>query len=193
MLKKILTSVICAAALYSSQDYRSDSLDRYLDKETKSYSKQLISINESEYISLCNNIVKWNNFMFYAYMLIPKYLPNLKDIEKYGYFQKMGILDKTITTSKKRMNDKNFAKFGNADLNVYYSSLATKNILETILDKDFIKITGGFDTSFFKEDFDIIEYGKDIEAVHKNITTQEKHEFALIRERAKEYECLFQI
>ncbi|HEF1003714.1 TPA: hypothetical protein R9D34_001793, partial [Campylobacter jejuni] len=88
---------------------------------------------------------------------------------------------------------KNFAKFGNADSNVYYSSLATKNILETILDEDFMEITGGFDTSLFKEDFDIIEYGKSIEAVYKNITNEEKQEFALIRERAEEYECLFQI
>ncbi|EGT0737321.1 hypothetical protein JAP04_001210, partial [Campylobacter coli] len=102
-------------------------------------------------------------------------------------------LNKTITTSKKRMNDKNFTRFEDADLKVYYSSLATKNILETILDEDFIKVTGGFDTSLFKEDFDIIEYGKGIEAVYKNITNEEKQKFALIRERAKEYECLFQI
>ncbi|EIZ3742496.1 hypothetical protein MQF42_001874 [Campylobacter jejuni] len=56
-----------------------------------------------------------------------------------------------------------------------------------------MEITGGFDTSLFKEDFDIIEYGKSIEAVYKNITNEEKQEFALIRERAEEYECLFQI
>ncbi|HEH4522216.1 TPA: hypothetical protein SG329_001827, partial [Campylobacter jejuni] len=116
-----------------------------------------------------------------------------KNIEKHDYFQKIAILNKIITISKKRMSDKNFAKFGNADSNVYYSSLATKNILETILDEDFMEITGGFDTSLFKEDFDIIEYGKSIEAVYKNITNEEKQEFALIRERAEEYECLFQI
>lgn len=46
---------------------------------------------------------------------------------------------------------------------MYYSSLATKNILEIILDEDFMRITGGFDISFFKEDFDIIEYGKGVE------------------------------
>ncbi|EOI5271884.1 hypothetical protein ACMTLN_001528, partial [Campylobacter coli] len=72
MLKKIFTSIICATTLYSSQYYKSDFLDRYLNKETKSYSTQL-GINESEYTSLCNNIVKINTFGFYTYMLLPKY------------------------------------------------------------------------------------------------------------------------
>ncbi|EOH4415159.1 hypothetical protein ACLQ5Z_001225 [Campylobacter coli] len=162
MLKKIFTSIICATTLYSSQYYKSDFLDRYLNKETKSYLTQL-GINESEYTSLCNNIVKINTFGFYTYMLLPKYFLNFKDIEKHDYFQKIAMLDKIIATSKKRMNDKNFSKFGNADLNVYYSSLATKNILEIILDENFMKITGGLDISFFKEDFDIIEYGKGVE------------------------------
>ncbi|EIS1394878.1 hypothetical protein LY492_001419, partial [Campylobacter jejuni] len=46
MLKKILSSTICATVLFSSQSYKSDFLDRYLNKETQSYSRQL-SINES--------------------------------------------------------------------------------------------------------------------------------------------------
>ncbi|WP_335778814.1 hypothetical protein, partial [Campylobacter jejuni] len=88
MLKKILSSTICATVLFSSQSYKSDFLDRYLNKETQSYSRQL-SINESEYTSLCNNIVKINSFKFYAYMLIPEYFSNFKNIEKHDYFQKI--------------------------------------------------------------------------------------------------------
>lgn len=198
-MKKRIISGMCAIALLVSANTLNADYNAKLPIEVKSKNTQhaLKTVKMKDYIGLCNEVVDLNRWAFYTSICDQNYFLTLEERNKIQEKQKIRKiikqLDKTIATSKKRMNDKNFSKFGNADLNVYYSSLATKNILETILDEDFIKITGGLDTSFFKEDFDIIEYGKDVEAVYKNITNEEKQEFALIRERAKEYECLFQI
>ncbi|HIC5266751.1 TPA: hypothetical protein ACW5GX_001427 [Campylobacter coli] len=194
---KGIISGVCAIALLVSANTLNADYNEKLSIETKNTQFALKTIKTEDYISLCSEVVKLNRWAFYTSLCDQNYFLTLEGKNKIKEKQKIRKiikqLNKTITTSKKRMNDKNFERFGNADLRVYYSSLATKNILETILDEDFIKITGGFDTSFFEEDFDIIEYGKGVEAVYKNITNEEKQKFALIRERAKEYECLFQI
>lgn len=190
---KGIISGVCAIALLVSANTLNADYNEKLSIETKT----LKTIKTEDYISLCSEVVKLNRWAFYTSLCDQNYFLTLEGKNKIKEKQKIRKiikqLNKTITTSKKRMNDKNFTRFGNADLNVYYSSLATKNILEIILDENFMKITGGLDTSLFKEDFDIVEYGKGIEGVYKNITNEEKQEFALIRERAKEYECLFQI
>ncbi|EAK3686541.1 hypothetical protein BVH51_08665 [Campylobacter coli] len=194
---KGIISGVCAIALLVSANTLNADYNEKLSIETKNTQFALKTIKTEDYISLCSEVVKLNRWAFYTSLCDQNYFLTLEGKNKIKEKQKIRKiikqLNKTITTSKKRMNDKNFTRFEDADLKVYYSSLATKNILETILDEDFIKVTGGFDTSLFKEDFDIIEYGKGIEAVYKNITNEEKQEFALIRERAKEYECLFQI
>ncbi|HEB9278314.1 hypothetical protein [Campylobacter jejuni] len=194
---KGVISGVCAIALLVSANTLNADYNEKLSIETKNTQFALKTIKTEDYISLCSEVVKLNRWAFYTSLCDQNYFLTLEGKNKIKEKQKIRKiikqLNKTITTSKKRMNDKNFTRFENADLKVYYSSLATKNILETILDEDFIKVTGGFDTSLFKEDFDIVEYGKGIEAVYKNITNEEKQEFALIRERAKEYECLFQI
>lgn len=194
---KGIISGVCAIALLVSANTLNADYNEKLSIETKNTQFALKTIKTEDYISLCSEVVKLNRWAFYTSLCDQNYFLTLEGKNKIKEKQKIRKiikqLNKTITTSKKRMNDKNFTRFEDADLKVYYSSLATKNILETILDEDFIKVTGGFDTSLFKEDFDIIEYGKGVEAVYKNITNEEKQEFALIRERAKEYECLFQI
>ncbi|EAH4617284.1 TPA: hypothetical protein R2A51_001316 [Campylobacter jejuni] len=194
---KGIISGVCAIALLVSANTLNADYNEKLSIETKNTQFALKTIKTEDYISLCSEVVKLNRWAFYTSLCDQNYFLTLEGKNKIKEKQKIRKiikqLNKTITTSKKRMNDKNFTRFEDADLKVYYSSLATKNILETILDEDFIKVTGGFDTSLFKEDFDIVEYGKGIEAVYKNITNEEKQEFALIRERAKEYECLFQI
>ncbi|EAH4469018.1 hypothetical protein CYA57_09045 [Campylobacter coli] len=194
---KGIISGVCAIALLVSANTLNADYNEKLSIETKNTQFALKTIKTEDYISLCSEVVKLNRWAFYTSLCDQNYFLTLEGKNKIKEKQKIRKiikqLNKTITTSKKRMNDKNFTRFEDADLKVYYSSLATKNILETILDEDFIKVTGGFDTSLFKEDFDIIEYGKGIEAVYKNITNEEKQKFALIRERAKEYECLFQI
>ncbi|EAH4465803.1 hypothetical protein FG907_05780 [Campylobacter coli] len=194
---KGIISGVCAIALLVSANTLNADYNEKLSIETKNTQFALKTIKTEDYISLCSEVVKLNRWAFYTSLCDQNYFLTLEGKNKIKEKQKIRKiikqLNKTITTSKKRMNDKNFTRFEDADLKVYYSSLATKNILETILDEDFIKVTGGFDTSLFKEDFDIVEYGKGIEAVYKNITNEEKQKFALIRERAKEYECLFQI
>ncbi|EIQ3310921.1 hypothetical protein LU147_000958 [Campylobacter coli] len=194
---KGIISGVCAIALLVSANTLNADYNEKLSIETKNTQFALKTIETEDYISLCSEVVKLNRWAFYTSLCDQNYFLTLEGKNKIKEKQKIRKiikqLNKTITTSKKRMNDKNFTRFEDADLKVYYSSLATKNILETILDEDFIKVTGGFDTSLFKEDFDIVEYGKGIEAVYKNITNEEKQKFALIRERAKEYECLFQI
>ncbi len=194
---KGIISGVCAIALLVSANTLNADYNEKLSIETKNTQFALKTIKTEDYISLCSEVVKLNRWAFYTSLCDQNYFLTLEGKNKIKEKQKIRKiikqLNKTITTSKKRMNDKNFTRFEDADLKVYYSSLATKNILETILDEDFIKVTGGFDTSLFKEDFDIIEYGKGVEAVYKNITNEEKQKFALIRERAKEYECLFQI
>ncbi|EHR9103669.1 hypothetical protein KU826_001187 [Campylobacter coli] len=194
---KGIISGVCAIALLVSANTLNADYNEKLSIETKNTQFALKTIKTEDYISLCSEVVKLNRWAFYTSLCDQNYFLTLEGKNKIKEKQKIRKiikqLNKTITTSKKRMNDKNFTRFEDADLKVYYSSLATKNILEIILDEDFIKVTGGFDTSLFKEDFDIVEYGKGIEAVYKNITNEEKQKFALIRERAKEYECLFQI
>lgn len=194
---KGIISGVCAIALLVSANTLNADYNEKLSIETKNTQFALKTIKTEDYISLCSEVVKLNRWAFYTSLCDQNYFLTLEGKNKIKEKQKIRKiikqLNKTITTSKKRMNDKNFTRFEDADLKVYYSSLATKNILETILDEDFIKVTGGFDTSLFKEDFDIVEYGKGIEAVYKNITNEEKQKFALIRERAKGYECLFQI
>ncbi|EAJ1068517.1 TPA: hypothetical protein SB227_001067 [Campylobacter coli] len=194
---KGIISGVCAIALLVSANTLNADYNEKLSIETKNTQFALKTIKTEDYISLCSEVVKLNRWAFYTSLCDQNYFLTLEGKNKIKEKQKIRKiikqLNKTITTSKKRMNDKNFTRFEDADLKVYYSSLATKNILETILDEDFIKVTGGFDTSLFKEDFDIVEYGKGIEAVYKNITNEEKQKFALIRERAKDYECLFQI
>ncbi|HEH4406791.1 TPA: hypothetical protein SG233_000270 [Campylobacter jejuni] len=194
---KGIISGVCAIALLVSANTLNADYNEKLSIETKNTQFALKTIKTEDYISLCSEVVKLNRWAFYTSLCDQNYFLTLEGKNKIKEKQKIRKiikqLNKTIATSKKRMNDKNFTRFEDADLKVYYSSLATKNILETILDEDFIKVTGGFDTSLFKEDFDIVEYGKGIEAVYKNITNEEKQKFALIRERAKEYECLFQI
>ncbi|HEG0354500.1 TPA: hypothetical protein SB347_000502 [Campylobacter coli] len=194
---KGIISGVCAIALLVSANTLNADYNEKLSIETKNTQFALKTIKTEDYISLCSEVVKLNRWAFYTSLCDQNYFLTLEGKNKIKEKQKIRKiikqLNKTITTSKKRMNDKNFTRFEDADLKVYYSSLATKNILETILDEDFIKVTGGFDTSLFKEDFDIVEYGKGIEAVYKNITNEEKQKFALIRERAKEYERLFQI
>ncbi|EAK0140434.1 hypothetical protein FBQ44_05380 [Campylobacter coli] len=194
---KGIISGVCAIALLVSANTLNADYNEKLSIETKNTQFALKTIKTEDYISLCSEVVKLNRWAFYTSLCDQNYFLTLEGKNKIKEKQKIRKiikqLNKTITTSKKRMNDKNFTRFEDADLKVYYSSLATKNILETILDEDFIKVTGGFDTSLFKEDFDIVEYGKGIEAVYKNITNEEKQKFALIRERAKEYEYLFQI
>ncbi|HED6883354.1 TPA: hypothetical protein R5171_000496 [Campylobacter jejuni] len=194
---KGIISGVCAIALLVSANTLNADYNEKLSIETKNTQFALKTIKTEDYISLCSEVVKLNRWAFYTSLCDQNYFLTLEGKNKIKEKQKIRKiikqLNKTIATSKKRMNDKNFTRFEDADLKVYYSSLATKNILEIILDEDFMKITGGFDISFFKEDFDIVEYGKGIEAVYKNITNEEKQKFALIRERAKEYECLFQI
>lgn len=166
---KGIISGICAIALLTSTSTLNADYNAKLSIEAKTKNTCLTSktIKTEDYIILCNEVIKLNKWTFHTSLYDQNYFLTLEEKNKIQEKQKIRKiikkLDKTIATSKKRMNDKNFAKFVNADSNVYYSSLATKNILEIILDEDFMKITGGLDTSFFKEDFDIIEYGKGVE------------------------------
>ncbi|EKF6159642.1 hypothetical protein OZ179_001731 [Campylobacter coli] len=170
---KGIISGVCAIALLVSANTLNADYNEKLSIETKNTQFALKAIKTEDYISLCSEVVKLNRWAFYTSLCDQNYFLTLEGKNKIKEKQKIRKiikqLNKTITTSKKRMSDKNFERFGNADLRVYYSSLATKNILETILDEDFIKITGGFDTSFFEEDFDIIEYGKGVEEAKEHI------------------------
>ncbi|EAI8457716.1 hypothetical protein GR246_08840 [Campylobacter coli] len=170
---KGIISGVCAIALLVSANTLNADYNEKLSIETKNTQFALKTIKTEDYISLCSEVVKLNRWAFYTSLCDQNYFLTLEGKNKIKEKQKIRKiikqLNKTITTSKKRMNDKNFTRFEDADLKVYYSSLATKNILETILDEDFIKITGGFDTSFFEEDFDIIEYGKGVEEAKEHI------------------------
>ncbi|HDZ5094415.1 TPA: hypothetical protein RTH14_001687 [Campylobacter jejuni] len=175
-MKGIISGVCAIALLVSANTLNADYNEKLpIEAKTKNTQLALKTIKMEDYISLCNEVIELNRWAFYTSLCDQNYFLTLEGKNKIQEKQKIRKiikqLDKTIATSKKRMSDKNFAKFGNADLNVYYSSLATKNILETILDEDFIKITGGFDTSLFKEDFDIIEYGKGVEEVENSLKT----------------------
>ncbi|HEB7622553.1 TPA: hypothetical protein RZI86_001694 [Campylobacter coli] len=170
---KGIISGVCAIALLISANTLNADYNAKLPIEVKSKNTQhaLKTVKTEDYISLCSEVEKLNRWAFYTSLCDQNYFLTLEGKNKIQEKQKIRKiikqLNKTIATSKKRMNDKNFTRFEDADLKVYYSSLATKNILEIILDEDFMKITGGFDISFFKEDFDIIEYGKGVEEAQK--------------------------
>ncbi|HEB7570852.1 hypothetical protein [Campylobacter coli] len=168
MKKRIISGMYALALLVSANTLNADyNAKSPIEVKSKNTQHALKTVKMKDYIGLCNEVVELNRWAFYTSICDQNYFLTLEEKNKIQEKQKIRKiikqLDKTIATSKKRMNDKNFSKFGNADLNVYYSSLATKNILEIILDENFMKITGGLDISFFKEDFDIIEYGKGVE------------------------------
>lgn len=73
-----------------------------------------------------------------------------------------------IQTAKKRIGNEKLQGIKEYNQKVYYSSLALKDLFETMLDENFLKVVGEIDQSNFI-DFDIIEWGKGIEEAQKDL------------------------
>lgn len=75
------------------------------------------------------------------------------------------ILDKAIEVAFNKIENENRQH----DEKVYYSSLALKNLLESLLSEKYMQVTGGFSPSLAK-DFNCIEYGKQVAVLATNTT-----------------------
>ncbi|TQR31793.1 hypothetical protein DMB92_05240 [Campylobacter sp. MIT 99-7217] len=161
----IKTSLTCFLALNLAHSNLNAS---YLNLDKSSH-KTIQEQNLKKYLALCDDIVQLHSY--YSLIMLKEQdffkLKNTENIQEKQRLRKyLKELDKVISTAKKRIDLKQDQSLKKADLKVYYSSIALKNILESLLDNDFMNLMGGFETSILK-DFDIIEFGKGVEEANK--------------------------
>lgn len=120
------------------------------------YVKQRSNITKSDIEMLCNiiyeiNQAKCKDIIQQNYTLNKSQKQNIKSLLK--------ILDKVILIAKNEMTNK-------YDEKVYYSSLALKNLLESLINDTYMQIVGNFN-ALNSKDFDCLEYGKKVHEINE--------------------------
>lgn len=122
----------------------------------KMYVKQRSNITKSD-IEMLSNIIyeinqaKCKDIIQQNYTLNKSQKQNIKSLLK--------ILDKVILIAKNEMTNK-------YDEKVYYSSLALKNLLESLINDTYMQMVGNFNAPNSK-DFDCLEYGKKVHEINE--------------------------
>lgn len=120
---------------------------------------------EQDYIYLCNSIYKMHCDKFHILITKQHYFINLSSKQKRDIRKSIAKITEVIKVAQGRINDTRYASLMQENQRVYYSSLALRNILEEIIDDEFMNLIQGGET--LADDIDILEYGKGIERAEK--------------------------
>lgn len=129
---------------------------------TDNAQKHIMKEQDEDYILVCNSIFEKHKNIFKVLITKQNDFLGISDNEKQEIKRVIDKLTEVIETAKERIESPNYKDLRNENEKVYYSSLAIKNLLEEIIDEEFMRLTEG--VKFVDiENRDILEYGKGIE------------------------------
>ncbi|MCR2039231.1 hypothetical protein CHLV4142_03615 [Campylobacter helveticus] len=149
-------SVACSIAL----------MPLHLNADYLKFDKDLTHIKEKKnnnfeqfYKNLCERIYIDTKFNFLTLAHNQKLIKDENEAEKIK--KQIKVLDKVIDTAQKRINNKKQEIFIKDNEKVFYACVALKNILNEMLDEDFMKIVGKMSKEELNN-IDIVKYAKGV-------------------------------
>ncbi|EAK0492496.1 hypothetical protein AAH52_08140 [Campylobacter upsaliensis] len=153
ILKLSIAYSIVLMPLHLNADYLKLDKDLTLIKEKKdnNFAKFYQNLCERIYADICFNFLTLAHHQ--------KLIKDENEVEKVKKHIK--ILDKVIETAKKRINDRKQKAFVKDNEKVFYACVALKNILNEMLDENFMELVGAMSEKDL-ENIDIVKYAKGV-------------------------------
>lgn len=145
-------SLACFLALTASG---AELWSSYIAKPNKSAIEASINAPTSQYANICAKLVQAHHDYFFMLALSQNIDPHEKEELK----ALLARVRKVEKTAKNRIKAWHF----DGDEQVFYSARAFSSLIESVLDDDFMELTGGLSVDVVTSGFDIVAFGRGVQ------------------------------